>query len=245
MEKANACRIRCMRKLLPLLLCILFLLSSCASSGQSSHYTDEQKKEALLLLGNDMIAAGVAEGPLTADEFIALLPPSFTAYQGYSPIYDDLAASYCGKVAEIVTPAVEAALPLLRTSFEAAASADINQAIAAPEGMTDSLQNVAARPVYTAILSGIMAREDSLEEAFAEAYGIFSSVRDAYLNLASVGVDTALPVPEPFAPEMLAIAAESALFTRLGEAERSLKGMLPESPDSLYAVFWEGAFESV
>lgn len=60
-----------MRKLLPLLLCILFLLSSCASSGQSSHFTDEQKKEALLLLGNDMIAAGVAEGPLTADEFIA------------------------------------------------------------------------------------------------------------------------------------------------------------------------------
>ena len=230
-----------MRKLLPLLLCILLLMSSCISSGHDSHFTDQEKKEALLLLGSDMIAAGVAEGPLTADDFIPLLPPSFTAYQGYSPIYDDLAASYCGKVAEIVTPAAEAALPIIRASFEAAASADINQAVNAPEGMTDSLQAIAARPVYTAILSGIMAREDSLEEAFSEAKGIFSSVRDAYLNLSSVGVDTELPVPEPFAPEMLAIAAESALFTRLGEAERSLKGVLPESPGSLYAVFWEDA----
>ena len=230
-----------MRKLLPLLLCILLLAASCASSGRGGHFSDEEKKEALLLLGSDMIAAGVAEGPLTADDFIPLLPPSFTAYQGYSPIYDDLAASYCGKIAEIVTPAAEAALPIVRAAFEAAASADTDQAVSAPEGMTDSLQAIAARPVYTAILADVIASQDRLDEAFSEAKGIFSSVRDAYLNLSSVGVDTELPVPEPFAPEILAIAAESALFTRLGEAERGLKGKLPDSSDSLYAVFWEDA----
>ena len=115
-----------------------------------------------------------------------------------------------------------------------------DEAVINPEGVTDAVQAASARPVYDALLAALEEEEGNLDAAFREARAIFSSVRDSYLNLSIVGAEETLPDPRPIPLTMIAFAAEDELFRRLGDAERRLKSIVPETEDSPYAVFWEG-----
>ena len=107
------------------------------------------------------------------------------------------------------------------------------------EGMTDRIQNTLAVDIYSFLISRIEEEREKLNAAFSESYSIFTSLRDAYSNLESVGMSVSLPIPEPISIEKLAFIAEDVLFNRLGENERELRSRIPETEDSPYQVFWE------
>ncbi len=240
MNDAHAeCRILSMRKLIPLLiLMLLFLFPSCATKSREG-YTDQEKQTALLVLGSDMIDSVEAAGGIKVEAFEEALPPSFTAYDGFSPMYQSLAASYSESLSETVSPMLSEAYPVLREALVEASSSDMDTAIASPEGMTDRLQDIAAVEIYSLFIDSVESIWADAENAFSEAEGIFLSVKDSYTNLESVGVGISLPNPEGFSKDQLAFVAEDYLFTQLGEAERELKSRLPDNPDSPYSVFWE------
>lgn len=234
------CRIRGMGKASSIILIlIMLLLPSCATESGTGSYSDSEKEAALLLLGSDMISMVESEGEIGAEAFLAALPASFRAYEGYSPLYGALSSSYAEAVSSIVSPILYDVYPLLRSVMDVAATEERDRSIQEPEGLTDMLQMLTARDIYSHLVDRISAMQDELDAAFEEPLRIFLSVRDAYLNLASVGLEAALPVPAPLSAELAAFVAEDVLFTRLGEKETELKSRIPDSPDSPYSVFWE------
>ena len=67
---------------------IVMLIASC-SSLHIGGYSERYKEEALLYLGNDMISLIEEDDSIDPSVFISGLPPEYTVYSSYSPIYDD------------------------------------------------------------------------------------------------------------------------------------------------------------
>ena len=128
---------------------------------------------------------------------------------------------------------------LVEAFYEVISSDDLDTMIESPEGLTDALQSQAAREIYSLLMEEAGSLSVELDEAFSESYEIFMSVRASYLNLASVGENVILPEPKAIGVDMLAFVVEDALFSMMAEDEVELKSRIPESPDSLYSVFWE------
>ncbi len=226
-----------MRRFLPLLMLII-LLSSCAST-EKGEFSTEEKRHALGVLGNDMIAYASVMGEIPEETMAAYLPASYTAYREYVPLYDELTSDYLSSLSAIISPLAGDALEIAGSHLEEAVSLSDDDTLDNPEGLTSLLQEAAARDVYSSLLERSEAASAEAEDAFRVPYDSFTSVRDAYLNLASVGIDVSLPVPEPLSPQALAFIADDVLFSRLADAERSLRERMPESEDSPYLVFWE------
>lgn len=222
------------------ILLLPLIAASCVTEQGVHHYTSQERMEAILVLGDDMIESAASEGDIDAAAFMAALPAEFTAYDGYSPIYDSLASSYTASLSRIVSPYLDICYSMVSGYVEEIAAQASDEAVINPEGVTDAVQAASARPVYDALLAALEEEEGNLDAAFREARAIFSSVRDSYLNLSIVGAEETLPDPRPIPLTMIAFAAEDELFRRLGDAERRLKSIVPETEDSPYAVFWEG-----
>ena len=217
---------------------IVMLIASC-SSLHIGGYSERDKEEALLYLGNDMISLIEEDDSIDPSVFISGLPPEYTVYSSYSPIYDDTAGEYAERLSEIISPLLPALYQLAETYLDEAVSADRDASIAEAEGLTDKLQNLIARDAYNLLLEGIEARRDEIERAFVTSYETFSSIKAAYDNLSGVGFDTDLPEPVSYTTDSLGFLVTEYFFTRMGEAERYFKSQLPEEADPIYRIFWE------
>ena len=234
------CRIIDMGRTLAIIFSLLFLLTSCLTRSGEEIFTDEERMEALSILANDMIEGAEAEGEIGEEMFQSVLPSSFTVYREYSPIYSRLESGYTSVLSDLISPYLDEVYLLLEECIgEAVSGGDIDSMVNAPEGMTDRIQDLMALEIYSFLQERIEEIVPESEQAFEEAYGIFISIRRAYTNLATIGVSIPLPEPKPLTVSEMAFAAEAEIFTRLGENERRLKSMIPESPESPYAVFWE------
>ena len=219
---------------------ILILLASCVTTGTRNSYSEEEKREALELLASDMLSSRERDSRIDTSFFEELLPESYTAYNGYCPMYQSLSSEYTSELSELLSPLLYDIYPVLVEAFyEVISSDDLDTMIESPEGLTDALQSQAAREIYSLLMEEAGSLSVELDEAFSESYEIFMSVRASYLNLASVGENVILPEPKAIGVDMLAFAVEDALFSMMAEDEVELKSRIPESPDSLYSVFWE------
>ena len=233
------CRISGMKKFILIMLYVL-LLFSCTTARSGNSYTADEKRAAISLLASDVLELVRNDGNIDSSLFVQSLSETYRAYYGYCPIYESLSAEYAASLSEIISPLLDAAYPILIDAFSQILESDgMDTIIASPEGLTDALQSIAARDIYSVLIEDIASVSSDLDQAFSESYGIFMSLRDAYLNLSIVGEQVSLPVPQAISTDLAAFIAEDALFTRIAEHEVALKSRIPDSPDSLYSVFWE------
>ncbi len=230
-----------MKKSFLIIFLVLCLFLSCVSKDGGEHYTDEERRDALEILISDMIELSAARGDIEPESFSAMLPHSYTVYESYSPIYSMLEDGYTSKLSEIFSPLLSSCYSLVGEEAESAISGgDIESMVNDTEGMTDRLQELLAVSIYSYLLNGVQQHDAESREAFSESSGVFNAIHDSYVNLLSVGSDIEVPVPQPLSQDQIAFVIIDVLFTRLGESERELKSRIPDSPDSPYAVFWEG-----
>ncbi len=228
-----------MRKFLSIVFILLLLSVSCITQGNGDPFTDEEKRSALYTLLTDMMNLTERNGEIGKEAFIDELPSSFAVYEDYSPLYQNLSQEYAESLSRIVSPIMEEAYSMISSSIPLFVVNADDLVIDSVEGMTDRIQNTLAVDIYSFLISRIEEEREKLNAAFSESYSIFTSLRDAYSNLESVGMSVSLPIPEPISIEKLAFIAEDVLFNRLGENERELRSRIPETEDSPYQVFWE------
>ncbi|MBO8435838.1 MAG: hypothetical protein IAA97_02510 [Spirochaetes bacterium] len=228
-----------MKRILAIAIAMLLLFASCATSFSGASFSDSEKRNALFTLSRDMIALTELDGAIGEEAFLDDLPPSYTAYEDYSPLYQSLSQSYASSLSAIISPIMAEAFDIISSSVPALTLNPDDTVINSAEGMTDRIQNSLAVDIYSYFIGRIGEESEALDEAFSESYSIFSSLRDCYLNLGTVGVAITLPIPESISIETLAFIAEDVLFSRLEENERELRSKIPESDDSVYQVFWE------
>ena len=217
----------------------LLLLASCVSSSART-FTVSDRRAALEVLGRDMIdEARQVSAEAAAAHLERFLSDTYTVYEPYVPLYGEIQERYLGSLASLVCSISDDVYDIVLSSLEATAASDPDSIVRTAQGLTAALQDANARRVYGFLVDEAIAAAGEISSAFHESWTAFMSVRDAYLNLASAGYALILPPPQPISSETLAFAAEDYLFSRLSDAEDRLRGELPESDDSPYAVFWE------
>ena len=183
-----------------------------------------------------------ASPDISSDAVMAVLDPSFAAYADYVPLYDDLASSYAADVAAIISPLLPSAYPLVEGAMAGISSSHPVDLISGDTAFTDEIRRSIGQEVEAAYLSAVSGQAAALAGAFSAASGEFSLIRQAYLNLSSVGGAMAVPLALPVSYGDLASLLANTLFSRLAEAERTLKNRPVTDSSSPYGVFWGGAF---
>ena len=226
------------RHLLPVL--IAAILISCQTQGVRT-YTEEETSAAFALLSSDMIEyiTITYPGNIPAERVEAALPASFSAYSGLVPLYSEIAADYSERIAGIISPLLPAAYGVVEDAMAVISASYPLDLIEGDTAFTEAVREQAGENVRSVYLSSLRGVESELSDAFSVPDSVFSSVRKAYYNLASVGGGMTVPYPVPFTPEDLSYLLSDILFDRLGEAERSLKNRPLSDVESPYSVFWE------
>lgn len=225
-------------KLLPLFISII-LLFSCQSTRieVSSGIDNERASSAIVVLGEDMISNAAIDISILSLE--SSIPDSYKAYKEYVPLYEEYKDEYLKDISKIANDAISHFLDeiydevvILSSNPYAFISGDTSLTLALKNNLRDRLIEECTR-LFSSYSS-------EFESAFSSSKGEFDSIRNAYLNLSSVGVTRALPVAGKADLHSIAVAAVDSLFDSLATAEKALKNMVVDrSSDSLYSIFWE------
>lgn len=225
-------------KLLPLFISII-LLFSCQSTRieVSSDIDNERASSAIVVLGEDMISNAAIDISILSLE--SSIPDSYKAYKEYVPLYEEYKDEYLKDISKIANDAISHFLDeiydevvILSSNPYAFISGDTSLTLALKNNLRDRLIEECTR-LFSSYSS-------EFESAFSSSKGEFDSIRNAYLNLSSVGVTRVLPAAGKADLHSIAVAAVDSLFDSLATAERALKNMVVDrSSDSLYSIFWE------
>ena len=220
---------------------LIAVLASC-SSVRTRTFSEEETKEAFDLLSSDMMGYIASSESISGEDVVGILPRSFTDYAAYVPLYDDMAGAYGEDVAQIISPLISLAYPLVEGAMAGISASYPVALISEDTAFTDEIERAVGEEVRSIYLTAIADVAEPLDEAFQPVLDEFSSIRRAYSNLSAVGGGIFIPVPMPASRDSLAGLLASSLFASLADAERTLKNRPLADSDSPYGIFWGGAF---
>ncbi|MBQ0071766.1 MAG: hypothetical protein KBS81_07945 [Spirochaetales bacterium] len=236
-----------MKKILVLLLAataLCLLLTSCMSLFPSIEEKGpvmpssnrERSTAAINLLGSDMIAA-VGKEAIVVDDYVSILPPSYSSYVEFVPSYETLKTNYLNSIAGYAFRILCSFSPEL--SEEVVKLAHVpTEYISGDTTLADKMKADLWSTFYDELLMELKMNNSLLEEYFEPSRRYFEEIRKAYANLENVGVSFVLPSPESVNLELLAERVTDCFFSRLAWYEKFLKNT-PAEAGTLYTVFWE------
>ena len=222
-------------------LILVVVLVSC-TSVRTRTFSEEETKEAFDVLSSDMMGYIDSSESISGEDVVSILPRSFTDYSEYVPLYDSMAGSYGERVAEVISPLIPLAYPLIEEAMADISGSYPVALISEDTAFTDEIEKAVVEDVMDLYLKALSDVAEPLDEAFQPVLDEFSSIRRAYSNLSDVGGGIFIPVPMPASRDSLALLLSSSLFSGLADAERTLKNRPLADNDSPYRVFWGGAF---
>ena len=220
---------------------LIAVLASC-SSVRTRTFSEEETKEAFDLLSSDMMGYIASSEGISGEDVVSILPRSFIDYAAYVPLYDSMAGAYGERVAEIISPLIPQAYPLIEGAMAGISGSYPVSLISDDTAFTDAIEEAVGEDVRNLYLAALSDVSEQLDEAFQPVLEEFSSIRRAYSNLSAVGGGIFIAAPMPASDDSIADLLASSLFSSLSDAERSLKNRPLADSSSPYGIFWGGAF---
>ncbi len=226
-------------KRIAIVLSIMLLAISCRSTD-GTKYTEGEIRNALMSLSSDMFSSVDLDSPVGIDRIISALPPTYSAYSRYVPLYEDIAEEYAEHLSGIISPYLPDAIHEVREAASSLAETGSDAFIYDDRSFTEGIRSRIYQSVTALYSEELEAVSDELSAAFQPSSSEFQAVRGAYLNLSAVGHATYISPPEMIDPERAACILADTLFDRLGECERALKNSPSGITSGYYYVFWGG-----
>lgn len=222
-----------MLRIASVLILSLMLLFSCETTSGGRSFSRDEAVNALESLSADMV--DIAAGKRIAESTVAgSLPVSYRNYASYVPLYGTLASEYCQSVADILTSLLPEVYSRLSDAIPDIINDNPESLIEGDTAVADAAI-AAGGDIYADVVESASGR---FAEAFSPSHSVFEDIRQAYINLETVGYNADIAEAEPISADVLAEILRQEAESILRDAEKQVRNSPESLSDPVYSIFW-------